>query len=84
MNESTESKDPGRKEDEGQLFTTFGTDQSYICAKEDNKKKLWVAVNKRQSIKHADMIQKIFLERPKSKAEALKLRQQHLDAEDEG
>ena len=84
VNENTESKDSGRKENEVQLFTTFGTDQSYICAKEDNKRKLWVAVSKRQSNNHADLIRKIFLERPKSKAEALKLRQKHLDAENEG
>lgn len=74
--------DPAGQEGELQLFPTFGTDQSYICAKEDNKKKLWVAVSKRQSLNHADMIKKIFHQKPKSKAEALNFRQRLLDAQD--
>ena len=80
--ESAGNTDPAGQEGEVQLFATFVTDQSYICAKEDNKKKLRVAVSKRQSLNHADLIRKIFHQAPKSKAEALNLRQQFLDAQD--
>ena len=75
-------KDPAEQEGEVQLFATFGTDQSYICAKDGNKKKLWVAVSKRQSLHHADLVKKIYHNNPKSKAEALNFRQKFLDAQD--
>lgn len=81
-NEKEHAKDPAEQEGEVQLFATFGTDQSYICAKDGNKKKLWVAVSKRQSLHHADLVKKIYHKNPKSKAEALNFRQKFLDAQD--
>ncbi|CAK9084859.1 unnamed protein product [Durusdinium trenchii] len=74
--EGSKDKGSGNQGHEVQLYTTFGTDQSYICVKEDNKKGC--------GIKHAEVIRKIYHQSPKSKAEALELRQQYLDAQDEG
>ena len=56
------------------LLLTCATQQSYICCKEDGKKKLWVSITKSMSENHQDLMRKIFSYNPKSKAQSLDLR----------
>lgn len=56
------------------LLLTCATQQSYICCKEDGKKKLWVSITKSMSENHQDLMRKIFSYNPKSKAQSLELR----------
>ena len=58
------------------MYTTFGSKQSYITVAEagSSKKKLWVSITEKMSKKHQDLIRKIFQAKPKTKDEAIHLR----------
>ena len=58
------------------MYTTFGSKQSYITVAKagSSKKKLWVSITEKMSKKHQDLIRKIFQAKPKTKDEAIHLR----------
>lgn len=62
------------------LYFTRGTKQSYITALEpgSHKKKLWVAISKKQSLNHQALVQKIYKAKPCSKEKALAMREEAL------